>query len=312
MSTKPAYCPVCRQKKINLWSLAKDYEYFSTDDEYAYYECQDCQSIFIHPVPTEQLAQIYPPNYYSFVSKSGNIVVRTKEWLDRIYFKKNLRKIQSSEIHLLDIGGGTGWMIDNLKKTDTRIRYSQIVDIDAKAKKVAEHNGHFYFEGAIEKFSTDKKFNLILMLNLVEHVENPLAIVQKAEALLEPGGFIIIKTPNTNSWDAHLFRKKYWGGLHCPRHWVIFSEKSFRILLQSTSLRIRELNYTQGAPFWAFSIIAGLHKKKIVNISSSKPLIFHWLFAPVSAFFALIDFIRKPFAKTSQMFIVLEKEQNTA
>lgn len=199
-------------------------------------------------------------------------------------------------------------MPDILKRTDKRIKYTQVVDIDEKAKAIAEKRGHAYFQGTIEEFDTQNHFHLILMLNLIEHVANPLAVLQKAESLLAPGGIIVIKTPNTMSWDAALYKKTYWGGLHCPRHWIIFSEKSFRNLLRSTGLHIKKLNYTQGAPFWAFSIIASLHRKKMIRISAKRPIIFHWLFAPLSAFFAFFDFIRRPFAKTSQLFIILSKE----
>jgi len=289
--------------------VAKDYEYFSVEDEFIYFGCAGCGTIFIHPVPVEDLKKIYPSNYYSFVNKPKNSVVRLKEWLDKRFFKKILKQLQAQPIHVLDVGGGTGWMPDVLKKTNQRIGLIQIVDIDNKAKKIAEEKGHAYFEGTIESFTTENRFQLILMLNLIEHVANPLAVLQKAESLLAPGGIIVIKTPNTISWDARLYKKSYWGGLHCPRHWTIFSEKSFRILLQSTQLKIKKLQYTQGAPFWAFSIISALYRKRIVRISAQKPIIFHWLFAPLSAVFAVFDFVRKPFAKTSQMFIVLGKEE---
>ncbi len=289
--------------------MAKDYEYFSVEEEFTYYGCSDCKTIFIHPIPIEQLKKIYPANYYSFVNKPKNLVVRLKEWLDKRFFKKILKQLPVQPINVLDVGGGMGWMLDVLKKTDKRIGITQIVDIDNKAKSIAEEKGHAYFEGTIETFTTDKFFHLILMLNLVEHVANPFAVLQKAGSLLAPGGIIVIKTPNTVSWDARLYKRSYWGGLHCPRHWTIFSEKSFRILLQSTELKITKLKYTQGAPFWAFSIIASLHRKKIVHVSAKKPIIFHWLFAPLSAVFAVFDFARKPFAKTSQMFILLGKEE---
>jgi 2-polyprenyl-3-methyl-5-hydroxy-6-metoxy-1,4-benzoquinol methylase len=279
------------------------------EDEFTYYGCTDCRTIFIHPVPVEQLNQIYPSNYYSFVNKPKHLVVRLKEWLDKRFFKKILKQLPAQPINILDVGGGTGWMLDVLKKTDKRIAHTQVVDIDEKAKSIAVEKGHAYFEGTIETFTTEKSFHLILMLNLIEHVAVPLAVLQKAGSLLAPGGIIVIKTPNTTGWDARLYKKSYWGGLHCPRHWVIFSEKSFRILLQSTRLKIKKLQYTQGAPFWAFSIIAALHRKRMVHVSAKKPVIFHWLFAPLSAFFAVFDFARKPFAKTSQMFILLGKDE---
>ena len=256
------------------------------------------------------LKDIYPSNYYSFVNKPKNLVIHLKEWLDKRFFKKILKQLSVQQINVLDVGGGTGWMLDVLKKTDKRIGLTQIADIDNKAKNIAEEKGHTYFEGTIETFSTDNRFHLILMLNLIEHVEDPLSVLQKAELLLAPGGIIVIKTPNTLSWDARLYKRSYWGGLHCPRHWVIFSEKSFRVLLHSTQLKIKNLQYTQGAPFWAFSIIAALSRKKIIHTSALKPIIFHWLFAPISAVFAVFDFARKPFAKTSQMFILLGKDEN--
>lgn len=310
MNLSSLYCPVCHQKNISTWSVAKDYEYHSAKDNFIYYHCADCGTIFIHPMPFDRLKEIYPSNYYSFVNSSKNIVVKIKEWLDKRFFKKILSGLNTNKIDILDVGGGTGWILDVLKKTDSRIGFTQIADIDRKARILAEQNGHAYFEGTIEEFNTDKSFHLILMLNLIEHVADPLAVIQKAEALLQPGGIIVIKTPNTDSWDARLFRRTYWGGLHSPRHWVIFSEKSFKLLLKSTRLKIRKLNYTQGAPFWAFSIIAALHRKRIIHTSAQRPIIFHWLFAPISALFALIDFIRKPFAKTSQMFILLTNEEN--
>jgi ubiquinone/menaquinone biosynthesis C-methylase UbiE len=234
-----------------------------------------------------------------------NIIVAIKEWRDKIFFKKLLKEIQKNDIDVLDIGGGTGWLLTLLKKTDKRIRKTQVVDIDKKAKKIAEQHGHEYYEGSIETFVSDKKFDLILMLNLIEHVADPLAVLKNAESLLQTGGLIVIKTPNTKSWDAKLFKKSYWGGLHCPRHWVIFSPESFLMLLEATSLKLKKQIFTQGAPFWSFSIIAFLHRKKIIHISPAKPIIFHWLFPILSGFFAAFDIIRKPFFKTSQMFLIL-------
>jgi len=303
------YCPICKKKNISLWSKAFDYEYFSSRDEFAYYYCTDCKTIFIHPVPFDKIKEIYPSNYYSFVNKSKNIVVKIKEWLDKKYFRKLLNKLKSENINVLDVGGGTGWILDILKKTDKRIKFTQVVDFDEAAKVFAEKKGHAYFKGTIEEFDSALKFDLILLLNLIEHVKDPLEVLIKAESLLTQKGLIVIKTPNTESFDARLFRKKYWGGLHCPRHWIIFSEKSFRILIQTTNLKIKNVEYTQGAPFWSFSIITLLYKLKLVKLSANNPIIYHWLFAPFSGLFAVFDFLRKPFSKTSQMFLILERRE---
>jgi 2-polyprenyl-3-methyl-5-hydroxy-6-metoxy-1,4-benzoquinol methylase len=302
-------CPVCLSNQTVLWSTAKDYEYFSTSKNYSYFQCADCYSIFIDPVPVDELMTIYPSNYYSFVTGKKNVVVKIKEWLDKKYFRILLKNIDEKEIRVLDVGGGTGWLSSLIKDTDERVIHTQIVDIDPAAKQLALSNGHAYFEGTLENFTTEEEYDLVLMLNLIEHVSDPLAVLQKASSLLTSNGIILIKTPNTKCWDARLFKKTYWGGLHAPRHWVIFSEKSFRHLVSATSLRIDQLKYTQGAAFWAFSIIAWLSKRNITRTSARRPIVFHPLFPLISGPFAVIDFIRSLFSKTAQMFIVLKNNK---
>lgn len=299
-------CPVCKEQRCQLWASAKDFEYFTSDKQYDYFNCPDCDTIFIDPVPVNELRAIYPSNYYSFATPKG-IVVKLKEWLDKKLFKKLLASIPGDTINVLDIGGGTGWLLNTIKKLDPRIRITQVVDIDPDAGETARANGHQYFEGRLEDFQTSGKFHLVLMLNLIEHVANPQEVLTKAGHLLHNNGVILIKTPNTRSWDARLFRRSYWGGLHCPRHWVIFSEKSLRLLLPAADLSLKQLKYTQGAPFWAFSIIAALHRKGWARVSAKRPVVYHWLFAPISAVFAIFDFIRGVFTRTSQMFIILSK-----
>jgi 2-polyprenyl-3-methyl-5-hydroxy-6-metoxy-1,4-benzoquinol methylase len=305
-------CPVCQQPDTSLWSTARDYEYFSTAKDYQYYHCLACSTLFIYPVPVHELKQIYPSNYYSFVTAKKGMVTRIKEALDHRHFKKILKEIKTPSVRVLDVGGGTGWLAGMIREIDNRVTVTQIVDIDNGANEAAISNGHLYFEGILEDFVTTQKYELILMLNLIEHVANPLQVIKKAAALLAPGGLILVKTPNYLSLDARWFRNSYWGGLHCPRHWVIFSEKSFIRLVKQTDLRINKLQYTQGAPFWAFSIIAWMHRKGLIRVSAQKPIIFHFWFAPISGLFAGFDFIRGMFSKTSQMFIELKKADNQA
>jgi 2-polyprenyl-3-methyl-5-hydroxy-6-metoxy-1,4-benzoquinol methylase len=308
-TTQIINCPLCNNNNTILWSIAKDYEYASTNDEYKYYYCKNCITIFIFPIPENELHKIYPSNYYSFQSGKKNWAFSIKEWLDKKLFKKILRQIKNDSINVLDIGGGTGWLCDLVKTIDDRMAITQIVDIDSNAKKIAEEKGHRYFKGRIEDFTSIEKFDLVFLLNLLEHLAKPVDVLQRIEKALNPGGIVLIKTPNILSLDANIFRKKYWGGLHCPRHWIIFSENSFRKLLAATNLKIIDLYYTQGGPFWAFSIIAWLSKKGIVKTGKERPVIFHPLFPFISSLFAAFDFLRRPFFKTSQMFIILKRDE---
>ena len=98
------------------------------------------------------------------------------------------------------------------------------------------------------------------MLNLIEHVADPVGVLRKAVDLLAPGGRIYIKTPNFRALDAILFRHRNWGGYHCPRHFVLFSRKGFAAAAARAGLRIEEFAYTQGTPFWSVSVLDQLRR----------------------------------------------------
>jgi SAM-dependent methyltransferase len=254
------------------------------------------------------LDAIYPPNYYSFTDTAKkNAVTRFKEWLDKQAFRKFLGNIHGDNLNVLDIGGGTGWLAGLLRDVDPRIRNSQIVDIDDGAKSLAEEAGHKFFCGVIEDFASEDRYHAILMLNLIEHVADPIAVLKRASELLAPGGCIYIKTPNFRALDARLFKDRNWGGYHCPRHFVIFSHESFSLALSKAGLVIKDFKYTQGAPFWSVSMLDMLRRWGLVSVSAERPAIYHPVMPLLQAGAAAFDFARAPFSKLSQMIFVLAK-----
>ncbi|MFT3681417.1 MAG: class I SAM-dependent methyltransferase [Ferruginibacter sp.] len=301
-------CPFCHNQSVIKYASACDVEYFTSDKMFDFYNCNACDIVFISPVPVNELNIIYPANYYSFTAKNKSIAFRIKDFIDTIFYRKILKQIKGEKLRALDIGGGTGSLLDSMRKADKRISYTQVVDIDSNAKTAAEKNGHHYFCGTIESFNDTTAYDVILMLNLVEHVANPREVMQKAASLLSDNGRIIIKTPNFKSLDANLFKKSYWGGLHCPRHWVLFTKNSFEQLAVECNLQVRHFTYTQGAPFWGFSVLHWLHKRKWIRAGKDRPVIYHPLFGIISMAAAAFDFVRKPFAPLSQMFFVLSKK----
>ncbi|MCB0328294.1 MAG: class I SAM-dependent methyltransferase [Bdellovibrionales bacterium] len=301
-------CPVCARGEHRLWAIAKDYEYCTTgDEEFLYFECRQCKTIYLDPMPVDRLGVIYPENYYSFLKRPSGLVHKLKGLLDRRVFQEAMTNIQGNALRALDVGGGTGWMLNALKEADSRVCETQVVDLDPKAKAQAENDGHRYFCGRIEDFQSDERFHVILALNLIEHVADPLAMLRHFRELLTDDGVVILKTPNVDSIDARLFRTSYWGGLHCPRHWVLFNDTSIRKGIQSSGLRVRKLCFTQGAPFWTWSTLIALRRSGIVRIDKERPVMQHPLHDLLQALFAGIDFLRAPFSKTSQMFLVLER-----
>ena len=296
----------CGAPTHEFWARCSDEEYRTTDETFTYYRCRDCNVLFIDPVPRERLREIYPPNYYSFAEPGRSLVHRVKDRLDGRLFRGLLRGFPGPALRVLDIGGGAGRQLDLIKGLDCRVSFTQVVDLDPNATARAAANGHAAFLGPVEDFQTSARFDLILLLNLIEHVFDPGAVLAKARGLLAPGGVILVKTPNCDSLDACLFRDHSWGGYHCPRHWVLFDRASFTGLAARNDLAVREFRYTQGAPFWAQSVLFALARARLVSITRDRPAMYHPLFPVLSAAFAALDWTRAFLgARTSQMFFVL-------
>lgn len=303
------HCLACESTALTAWATAYDAEYCTTDDRFEYYRCGACGALSISPVPRDRLAEIYPPNYYSFHSSEG-LIYGAKAWLDRRLFKRITRRLLGRNLAALDVGGGVGLELNLLRSVDSRFHFGQVVDIDPAAEGMAIRHGHAYFRGRIEDFRTSVRFDLVLMLNLIEHVEEPVAVLRRIRSLLAPGGLVLIKTPNVDSLDARIFRHHNWAGYHCPRHWVLFTRKGFERAAAQAGLAPVEFHYTQGAPFWALSTIAVLARAGLLSISQARPAIYHGLAPVLSGLFAVFDFARMPFSKTSQMFFLLSENNS--
>ncbi len=283
-------------------------EYFTSNESFAYLRCLQCQTLCISPIPRGNLERIYPANYYAFESASHSPMEAVKQFLDRRRLRKLLRQIPGTELSALDVGGGSGWMLDALRRADARVTRSLVVDTSKAATEAARAKGHDAFWGPLENLPEGPQFDLILLLNLIEHVEDPGALIAQARARLKPTGRILIKTPNVDCWEGRALRHRNWGAYHCPRHWVLFTPASLRALLDRSGLEVQSLQLTQGATFWASTALMALYRAGWIRLGPDRAAAQHPLHGPLCAVFAAFDLARSLFVRTSQMFVVASRK----
>jgi 2-polyprenyl-3-methyl-5-hydroxy-6-metoxy-1,4-benzoquinol methylase len=79
-------------------------------------------------------------------------------------------------------------------------RFKRVVGLDASGKHLALARETLpsatLHECLIEDFETEERFGTITMINVLEHVVDPIGVLQKAAGLLEPGGVLIVHVPN--------------------------------------------------------------------------------------------------------------------
>ncbi|MEM2293535.1 MAG: class I SAM-dependent methyltransferase [Nitrososphaerota archaeon] len=110
-------------------------------------------------------------------------------------------KLPSSS-RLLDIGCSTGDLTVHIAN---KLGITQIfgVDIDKEALSKARAKGitAYLVDVSREELPfAENSFEVCVMLNVIEHIENPDHVIREAYRVLKRGGFLILTTPNLTSW----------------------------------------------------------------------------------------------------------------
>lgn len=134
---------------------------------------------------------------------------------------------------LLDIGCGSAIMGRALGEKGFNELYA--VEKDPQARQNA---GRFYrqVEEGLEPFAA-QSFDVILLLDVLEHLAEPLSFLQQALALLAPGGRALISVPNVAHWSVRLmlllgFFEYTERGILDRTHLHFFTRRSFRRMLK--------------------------------------------------------------------------------
>jgi len=133
----------------------------------------------------------------------------------------------------LDIGCGTGEYIEPLIDMGYRV---DAVDISHYAIDRAQKNlpkeKRSFFKGIVaplERFTPDKKFDLILCSEVLEHLEDPLLVLKKVAQWVSDGGSLLITVPA----DPALWSEEDVFAHHVRR----FTEAQFKALLAEAKLQ---------------------------------------------------------------------------
>ncbi|MFY9462921.1 MAG: class I SAM-dependent methyltransferase, partial [Candidatus Sungiibacteriota bacterium] len=97
---------------------------------------------------------------------------------------------------VLDIGCGTGETAYLIAKKAAR----RVVGLDYSAEAIAVATAAYqqvnlFFEKKDIK-DMKEKFDVIITMGTLEHIDDPLALLKKCKSMLNPGGSIIITSPN--------------------------------------------------------------------------------------------------------------------
>ena len=127
---------------------------------------------------------------------------------------------------LWDVGCGSGNLLANLNS-----RWSKHgIEPGFRAVQIAREKGLDVHAGTASQLHLRDVADVVLMIDVMEHLSDPLKEIEAAADMLRPGGVLVVFTGEADAWLPRLARSR-WYYLHCIGHITIFSRRAICRLL---------------------------------------------------------------------------------
>lgn len=203
-----------------------------SDEPFNYLWCGECGSLTIAGIP-EDLGRYYPPGPYGLPSSAELL-----ELLPGEEFKVGLLAARTpSGGRLLEVGPGAGAFAFAAKRSGF-----DVLTIEMDAATCAHMTD--VVGAAVVRSSDpaaaitelDEAPDAIAMWHAIEHIPQPRRLLEAAAGALEPGGTLLLSTPNPEAIQLRLLRSR-WVHLDAPRHLHLLSLQVVTSWLADCGLR---------------------------------------------------------------------------
>ena len=107
---------------------------------------------------------------------------------------------------LLDLACGDGFLTVMLSE-----HFERVVGVDAWEQAIEKARRHCpkatFCASTIEQFDIKEKFDVITMINVMEHVDDPIEVLKKAASFLETEGKLVVQVPNAKATNRRIGQK---------------------------------------------------------------------------------------------------------
>lgn len=152
-----------------------------------------------------------------------------------------LRLLPINTRTLLDVGGGDG----NFARTFMAERggHATLLEANPRIAEAARERGMDVIVGDFESATVTEMFDCIAMLDVLEHMPDPLAALVHARRFLKPGGALLLSLPNVGHWSVvwDLLEGKFDyqpAGILCNTHLRFFTRHGLQTLLGDAGFQV--------------------------------------------------------------------------
>ncbi len=167
-----------------------------------------------------------------------------------------LRLLPMDTRQLLDVGGGNG----NFARTFMAERGGQatLLESNPGAAALARDQGVDVLVGDFLSMTVAARFDAVALLDVLEHLAEPLAALVKARQLLRPGGVLLLSVPNMGHWSVvwDLLEGKFDYqpvGILCNTHLRFFTRHGLESLIADAGFRVERWDNVLSPPPQTFA-----------------------------------------------------------
>lgn len=233
-------CPICKGEST----------FFESVDGKNIYRCRTCGHGFLYPYPglkelqelyTSDESEIFNSNSFELLEKylrdPGEIHDYYRWFLDEC--NELAAGKEKKNVRILDLGCSCGVFTRCLLDQG----YGECIGIDINpiaARIGKEKLGVTILSEPVEKLPADEKFDCIMAIALLEHLNEPHIFLKKMKEHLRPGGKIFFVVPNFNGF-IRTIQGKSWLWYMPPYHVHHFTLESMQRMVAGTSLKLKKL-----------------------------------------------------------------------
>jgi SAM-dependent methyltransferase len=249
-------CVVCGAADAAPEAVGRDFEHDTVPGEFSFVRCRGCGHVYLNPRPAlDDLESIYPADYYAYSDDGHRLARRLRRMREARKVRIFREAIGEGPRRILDLGCGNGRLLSMLREHGSPGWELEGIDFSVDAVESCREKGFRAEATRIEEFDAeDGSFDAVIVIQLIEHLEDPRGTFARVRKLLRPGGVLILETPNVGGLDYRWFRGRFWGMYHFPRHWNLFSTAALKRLLDDAGFTFLRTDYLISTSSWILSL----------------------------------------------------------